>query len=104
MTRREKAIAVRVSHTPGPWVVSRAGNVYVEPRPSMPRGPLTLIAMVAYPESRAAVNAKLIAAAPDLAESLSEVRLWLAAGGPPEFSEELGHKVEAALRKAGVIQ
>ena len=102
MTRREKAIAVRVSHTPGPWVVNRVGNVYVEPRPSMPRG--APIAMVAYPESRAAVNAKLIAAAPDLAESLSEVRLWLAAGGPPEFSEELGHKVEAALRKAGVIQ
>lgn len=93
-----------MKHTPGPWVCQTQANG------SSIRHPVVLsddgaVAMVQWCESaqKTNANASLIAAAPEMLESLQEVlpmleQLLMIRGEPEPGS--IGHKARAAIAKA----
>lgn len=93
-------------HTPGPWQVD--GNVIRGDAQGNGSVSVACILDVAYPYGRwagesAKANARLIAAAPDLLESLQEVlpmleQLLMIRGEPEPGS--IGHKARAAIAEA----
>lgn len=92
-------------HTPGPWSVGRAGP---NKCPTVGDDHWLMVAMVVYgePPHPTAANAKLIAAAPELADALEAI-LDRCTDGRNEADgaslAEWADEIRAALRKAGVL-
>lgn len=88
-------------HTPGPWFITGSMTKYVEAR--IPGRMIQEVAACGptaaddgYGEQQMA-NARLIAAAPDLLEALSEVVEWLEHG---DHAGPMHSKARAAIAKA----
>ena len=91
----------KVKHTPGPWGVSGSRDTDLEIRQIASDGMIAIVEQtLGYAEADEA-NARLIAAAPELAEAL---RSLLA--DAENFELHLGKKravmIRAALKKAGI--
>ena len=91
-------------HTPGPWAVHPGDRIHVYAYASSGpnAGAAGLICQVfdrEFPNHYAA-NARLIAGAPMLAESLAQIIKWIDAGCDPS-GESIANGREA-LRKAGI--
>lgn len=91
---RDLDLVPKSKHTPGPWSTGAKGGI-------VQAGPIT-IAMVqgGYGKEEAAANARLIAAAPELAEALLAVLSELPTSRSASIVEA---KAKDALRKAGVL-
>lgn len=84
-------------HTPGQWRVEERSSyfgVFAKP-PQDWYDRVRLVAVCAKPHPDAAINARLIAAAPDLLEMLKVAQLWLEVDGRYDMQG-----INAALTKA----
>lgn len=90
------------AHTPGPWEVRRHGGrgkrTYL--RACAPDGRLLAeLNQMTEPAEECEANARLISAAPTMAEALSRI---LGLTGADRFGNEIDIIASAALKKAGV--
>lgn len=63
-----------MTHTPGPWAISKRNHAPGEPEPAVEiHNGNRLVADVFHGDNKAEANARLIASAPDLLETLEEI-------------------------------
>ena len=89
-------------HTPGPWRVGDAGHTVFGPKETDGKLPQRIGELCAVRESYLA-NAKLIAAAPDMAALLNEWRCFVLHGSSRRYTEkEMLAWTNELLAKAGL--
>lgn len=86
-----------MSHTPGPWEISKLATPDYAPEFAIYAGPGPKVAIVTHGNSEA--NAKLIAAAPDLLAALQDL-MTPAIERNPNLWHEARTKARAAIAKA----
>jgi hypothetical protein len=95
------------AHTPGPWKVSPAdkdrGALHVYGSYGRDWIEVAKVQAVTEWAGSETANARLIAAAPELAEALLEFVDWKGAKVTRETAAVLFEKARAALQKAGVL-
>ena len=85
-------------HTPGPWTHEGQGDITGIEDNGFGRGPVDVCSVyLRTVEGRHEANARLIAAAPDLLEALSEI---INDGGKFVMTNETHRKARAAIAKA----
>ena len=97
--------ATKVKHTPGPWETECQGKRGLEYWHVF-KGDLYISDAGGKTLEEMEANARLIAAAPEMAEALRNALSWIAKGAEGHQNGAIGRRVfdnaEAALKRAGI--